>query len=53
VVEIRMVKYHIILDEITRIVDPDPYWIRINWVTGSGSVIGIRIQEFNIADIFF
>ena len=26
------------------VVDPDPYWIRIQELPGSGSVFGIRIQ---------
>jgi hypothetical protein len=25
--------------------DPDPDWIRIQWLCGSGSVLGIRIQD--------
>jgi hypothetical protein len=28
----------------TRVVDPDPDWIRIQRLCGSGSVLGIRIQ---------
>jgi hypothetical protein len=29
---------------VTRVVDPDPDWIRIQWLCGSGSVLGIRIR---------
>jgi hypothetical protein len=28
-----------------RVVDPDPDWIRIQWLCGSGSVLGIRIPD--------
>ena len=31
-----------------RVADPDPYWIRIHWVTGSVFGIWIRIQVFNM-----
>jgi hypothetical protein len=30
---------------INRVVDPDPDWIRIQWLCGSGSVLGIRIPD--------
>jgi hypothetical protein len=29
----------------TRVVDPDPDWIRIQWLCGSGSVLGIWIPD--------
>jgi hypothetical protein len=28
-----------------RVVDPDPDWIRIQWLCGSGSILGIRIPD--------
>jgi hypothetical protein len=30
---------------LNRVVDPDPDWIRIQRLCGSGSVLGIRIQD--------
>jgi hypothetical protein len=30
---------------ITRVVDPDPDWIRIQRLCGSGSVLGIQIPD--------
>ena len=31
--------------QLSSVLDPDLFWIRIQWSPGSGSVLGIRIQE--------
>jgi hypothetical protein len=32
-------------ETVARVVDPDPDWIWIQWICGSGSILGIRIRN--------